>query len=107
MAKARDSARRHTPSGRLPGDPPPPDSVPSGGQRRPEPLSTAIEDLADRDGQRAGVPALGRALAVALAQAAAEHPDGEAGLLAHPDQDERTAEHLRALIAIGREARQA
>jgi hypothetical protein len=101
MAKARDSGRRHTPSGRLASDPPPP-PVPWAAPRRPEPLTTALEDLADRDGQRAGVPALGPALALALALAAADHPDGEAGLLAHPDQDERSAELIRALVTIGR-----
>jgi hypothetical protein len=101
-AEHRDSARRHAPSERPAGGPAP---EPLPWERTTSGLLTAaLEDLADRDGQRFDAEPVGLGLAMALAEAADTHPDGPAGLLSHPEEDERAAEHVRALTALGRRA---
>jgi len=98
-ADHRDNARRHAPPERPPGGPVP-ERLPW--ERTTSGLLTvALEDLADRDGQRFDVEPVGRGLAMALAESADTHPDGPAGLLSHPEEDERAAGHVRALTALG------
>ncbi len=104
---AAASLGRHYPSPRLETDPDP-EPVPWAGQVRADDLLLAtLGELTDREGRRAGLEPLGLGLAVALAELAEQHPDGEAGLTNHPQESPNAATLVRALVKLGRETKRA